>query len=232
MARQKLRMKLWLNDPLCFVCKKNIDDFSETSLEHIIPIAHGGKNSKDNLAVSHPVCNQLKADLLSPELWEKKIQEHFNSIEQKLWRQPRSDYFVRVLIQKSFINSEFIQSTLEKFPTYFTQTQIPKIDLRFQIQHIQKLSTNRDINQLIEASKVIHTFGTKPYWKIIFALLFLEFYNQSKDITAILHAIWRLGPYPAVGRNLILYSYSRYLWDLCQKLEPTAFEKWNQRKIK
>lgn len=44
---------------LCHVCGEFMH-FDETTLEHIIPLAKGGSDRYDNLALSHERCNQEK----------------------------------------------------------------------------------------------------------------------------------------------------------------------------
>ena len=229
MSNHRIRKNLWEKNPYCFVCERIIEDFSEATLEHIIPIAYGGGGKRSNLAVSHRFCNELKADLLCPDLWKQKIREHFDNNDIRLWRRPRSEHFVRILLQRGFADSNIALKTFEFLPGYFERGELSKDDLSFQVDFILRLRRKRQLSALIEASQAIHNFRTKPYWKIVFGLLFLEHYHESKDITSILHAIWRLSSFQCAGRNLILYSYSRSLLDICQEYEPIAFERWNQR---
>lgn len=48
---------------LCHICGCRVDP-SDWHLDHVIPIARGGEHSYDNVAVSHPACNQRKSDRL------------------------------------------------------------------------------------------------------------------------------------------------------------------------
>jgi hypothetical protein len=48
----------------CFVCTRHVDE-EKASLEHVIPLAHGGTDDMDNLSISHALCNQLRGDLLA-----------------------------------------------------------------------------------------------------------------------------------------------------------------------
>ena len=53
-------IKLW-NQDICGICKQGIIDKSKT-LDHIKPIAKGGRNDIDNLQIAHLRCNQVKSD--------------------------------------------------------------------------------------------------------------------------------------------------------------------------
>lgn len=48
----------------CFVCTRHVDE-EMASLEHVVPLAHGGTDEMDNLSISHALCNQLRGDLLT-----------------------------------------------------------------------------------------------------------------------------------------------------------------------
>lgn len=222
MNKIRKKLRLWKENPICFVCEKAIEEFSEATLEHIIPITFGGGNSDGNLAISHKFCNELKGSLTSENEWKKKLLEYEEFCQKVLWRRKRSDCYIRCLMKKSFGDFEFAQDSLHHVPPYYLITHIPKKDLKFQIQQINKLRKRQNINDLIEASKQIDKFKTQEYWKIIFGLLFVEKYLKTQDITAILHAIWRLSSFRNNQGSLILYSYSQYLLSLCESNEPTA----------
>lgn len=53
-------LKLWAQD-VCGICKKSVPD-GDKSLDHIIPIARGGRNDVINLQIAHLRCNQMKGD--------------------------------------------------------------------------------------------------------------------------------------------------------------------------
>ncbi len=50
----------------CFLCKESIDrrkrcpDYQAATVEHIVPLAHGGTHTWDNVAPAHYLCNQKK----------------------------------------------------------------------------------------------------------------------------------------------------------------------------
>lgn len=67
---RKIRLKLWLKKPECFVCKKTIREFSNCSIEHVIPKGHGGTDSIRNLAISHKDCNNRRGNILCRIVWE------------------------------------------------------------------------------------------------------------------------------------------------------------------
>mgnify|MGYP003514681843 FL=1 len=48
----------------CFVHTPHVEE-DKASLEHVIPLAHGGTDEMDNLSISHALCNQLRGDLLA-----------------------------------------------------------------------------------------------------------------------------------------------------------------------
>lgn len=138
-------MRLWEENPFCFVCEKIIADFSEATLEHIVPIAFGGRNSSENIALSHKFCNELKGSLVSKDDRKKKLKEHEQFYRMILWRRFRSDCYIRNLIQEGFENLDFV----------IEETHIPKKDLKFQLQYLMNLRKHNNLESLIEASKIL-----------------------------------------------------------------------------
>lgn len=55
-----LRMNLFAKNNICSLCKKEIIDLEESSIDHIIPLSKGGSNEHSNLALAHVKCNNLK----------------------------------------------------------------------------------------------------------------------------------------------------------------------------
>ena len=65
------RAKIFEKDSyVCQLCNEPVDttahwnDDRYPSLDHIIPLAHGGSHSMDNLQTAHRICNALKSDQL------------------------------------------------------------------------------------------------------------------------------------------------------------------------
>ena len=47
----------------CFICEEEIDlDLNPTNIDHIVPLANNGKDSKINFAITHESCNKSKLD--------------------------------------------------------------------------------------------------------------------------------------------------------------------------
>lgn len=59
-----LREKLWgIQGHKCFICEKEIDcDLNEVNVDHIKPLANGGKDEEQNFALTHESCNKKKQD--------------------------------------------------------------------------------------------------------------------------------------------------------------------------
>ena len=53
---------------LCHYCGKNVA-FTDITMDHLIPLARGGRSTKDNLVPSCKACNNLKRSMLPLE-WE------------------------------------------------------------------------------------------------------------------------------------------------------------------
>lgn len=52
------RLFLFQKNPTCFFCGDLLTDWESATIEHKIPLAKGGTNRNDNLALSHHECNQ------------------------------------------------------------------------------------------------------------------------------------------------------------------------------
>ncbi len=69
---RELRKTAWWKNKLskgeCYWCHRKFE-VSELTMDHIIPIARGGKSSKNNLVVACKECNNNKKYLL-PSEWE------------------------------------------------------------------------------------------------------------------------------------------------------------------
>ena len=49
----------------CFFCRAPLDD--DITVEHLVPIAHGGPNHISNLFLAHSACNQMAGHMSAPE---------------------------------------------------------------------------------------------------------------------------------------------------------------------
>lgn len=58
---------------ICYLCGKKVSK-KNWQLEHIIPLSRNGKHSYENVAVSHPKCNQMKRDK-TPEEYERWLEK-------------------------------------------------------------------------------------------------------------------------------------------------------------
>ena len=63
---------LWKYGNRCAICGKKIRNFSDLTVDHIIPRAKGGKNVLSNCQLAHKSCNASKNDKM-PEAYEKLL---------------------------------------------------------------------------------------------------------------------------------------------------------------
>ena len=63
-AKKKLSEKLWkIQNHKCFICEQEIHlDINSTNIDHIRPLAGGGKDEPSNFAITHEHCNKSKQD--------------------------------------------------------------------------------------------------------------------------------------------------------------------------
>ncbi len=59
--RRRMRLAKWQEWPFCCYCKKRLG-WSETTLDHVIPVVRGGLTSRGNTVLSCQPCNVKKAD--------------------------------------------------------------------------------------------------------------------------------------------------------------------------
>ena len=57
---------------LCYYCEKNIA-FRDITMDHLVPLARGGRSTKDNLVPCCKECNNLKKSMLPLE-WEDYLE--------------------------------------------------------------------------------------------------------------------------------------------------------------
>ena len=65
-SRIKLSL-LWYHGRRCAICGKKINHFEELSVDHIIPLGKGGKNTIENCQLAHVACNCRKANNMPDE---------------------------------------------------------------------------------------------------------------------------------------------------------------------
>ena len=59
----KIKLQLlWDKGKKCGICGKEIKEFDDLTVDHIFPIAKGGKNVIENCQLAHKKCNVLKGD--------------------------------------------------------------------------------------------------------------------------------------------------------------------------
>jgi 5-methylcytosine-specific restriction protein A len=74
-ARRLRKSRWWqqkLTAGLCFYCG-NVFKPNELTMDHIVPLARGGKSTKDNLVACCKECNNRKKTLLPIE-WEEYME--------------------------------------------------------------------------------------------------------------------------------------------------------------
>jgi hypothetical protein len=228
MTKTTKRMQLWNENPKCFACGKSIENFSDATIEHIIPKSKGGTNHLDNLAVSHRLCNELKGSLTGPHEWKKKLRHHSHIVHMKLWKESRSDQYLLMLIKLSLEDLDFFSKFLIHSPSIVEEKQFPRMDLELHTNQIKFLRRIPKIEFLIESSKRIDMLKTQNYWRFIFGILFIEKYFATNSLVALLHAVWRLESYVQRVESCLLTTYSLSLIQLCERCEPEAYGAWKK----
>jgi len=59
---ESLRQKFWSEDHQCQICKKEIKNYKDATLDHKEPWAKGGKTEENNAQLAHKECNKVKKD--------------------------------------------------------------------------------------------------------------------------------------------------------------------------
>ncbi len=60
---RKKKIEKLKDNSICYLCGFEIETVEDASWDHIIPLSKGGKDSEDNLALTHYSCNSEKGDL-------------------------------------------------------------------------------------------------------------------------------------------------------------------------
>lgn len=56
----KFKSRLWRRSHVCGLCKNEITEYKDASVDHIIPISRGGLNHHSNYQLTHVKCNNEK----------------------------------------------------------------------------------------------------------------------------------------------------------------------------
>lgn len=64
--RAKLEL-LWRDGRRCAICGRKIKKLDDLTVDHIVPLAKGGKNVLENYQLAHKACNEAKGSMLPKE---------------------------------------------------------------------------------------------------------------------------------------------------------------------
>ena len=74
---RKLRASQWwkrkLAKGICYYCGESVTS-KELTMDHIVPVARGGKSTKGNLVTACKKCNTIKKNLLPME-WDQYLKK-------------------------------------------------------------------------------------------------------------------------------------------------------------
>lgn len=70
MTSSELKAWIALQEKRCFWCDTDCD--GAYHVDHIYPLARGGKHEAPNLVISCPTCN-LRKQAMAPEVWIERI---------------------------------------------------------------------------------------------------------------------------------------------------------------
>ena len=85
-AKTKAKLQLvWERGKRCAICGKKIKNLDDLTIDHIVPLAEGGKNVIENYQLAHKACNEAKGSLL-PDEHEKLLRYNRRRI---LWMRIR-----------------------------------------------------------------------------------------------------------------------------------------------
>lgn len=71
--KRKIRFRMWIKNPTCYVCKTEIKHFQDATTEHILPRCFGGTNNQRNLSISHRRCNNQRGNIFCPVILSQKL---------------------------------------------------------------------------------------------------------------------------------------------------------------
>ena len=67
------RRALWERDQgRCGLCGQPIA-YEDAVVDHVLPVAHGGTTTPENLQVTHASCNAYKSSSPNPKTWQKRV---------------------------------------------------------------------------------------------------------------------------------------------------------------
>ncbi len=75
-ARELRKSRWWqrkTSTGICYYCERKVT-FSELTMDHLVPLARGGRSTKDNLVPSCKDCNNRKKNMLPLE-WEEYLEK-------------------------------------------------------------------------------------------------------------------------------------------------------------
>ncbi|WPU65810.1 HNH endonuclease [Peredibacter starrii] len=218
MSNLSKRLRIWTKDPTCFVCKNEIINFTDVTIEHIVPKSKGGTNAPSNIAISHRDCNHLKGSSVFPHEWEKRLNSGvfrntpYEISELKTWHFGLGEDDLRKLLCIAFSEREFILKTLDFFP----EQSSPKNNQNFEqikdrlislVRHLQSL----ELNELIKISLLAYQGETANYWKVIIGLIFFQHYLETRSELAFQHADELFNSFQDQIKHLKTYQYVNYL---------------------
>ncbi|BHH84048.1 HNH endonuclease [Desulforhopalus sp. 52FAK] len=79
-ARALRKTRWWqqkTSSGLCHYCQKKVA-YKNITMDHLVPLARGGRSTKDNLVPSCKKCNNLKKSMMPLE-WEEYLGKNFNT---------------------------------------------------------------------------------------------------------------------------------------------------------
>ncbi|MEM4282787.1 MAG: HNH endonuclease signature motif containing protein [Candidatus Woesearchaeota archaeon] len=128
--REKLKRELLeIQKGVCFICEDAIDlKIQDTEIDHIVPLAIGGKDEKNNLAVTHAKCNREKEDANLEvariikrfrKIWDEvyKVENRAPDLSHILKKFGGSKYALPVSVEEGKVR--FSLENVESFPNIY-----------------------------------------------------------------------------------------------------------------